>query len=176
MQVTSYFDLLSIDLQKKIIAMNTYKTNWKTRFSNDVLPLIDQGWRLVPLLENGLTCPGCYIDDVNRNEYDPRWWCEECNHLTCKWELCQFSDYVNNMPLYLREGMEIESSLARMCKNLDEFKTLQSTRATYHIVSFRYKYEVLFARCRKYWSTEWKKMRVCKGDFETYLNKYHYDD
>lgn len=36
---------------------------WKNRFSNDVIPYLDKGWRIVTVLPTGKLCNYCYVQN-----------------------------------------------------------------------------------------------------------------
>jgi len=54
------FPMLSADVESMI--MDYLPNPWKHRFTTDVLPCLDKGWKLVGFEEDGACCGSCYID------------------------------------------------------------------------------------------------------------------
>ena len=57
----NYFNNLPFDIKDIIYDFSDNTQYWKTRFTNDVLPKIDQGYKLVGLLGKNTICTYCYV-------------------------------------------------------------------------------------------------------------------
>jgi hypothetical protein len=126
--VNSLWDMMPIELKDNILTYDKYQINWKTRFTNDVIPCINQEWQLVCLTE-GSPCRICYLELI----ISPLQWkleqfisCDNCskpNTEVYEYTLCNFKQFTE---LYTRHCEY--SAMIRMCPNVQEWSKYHITR------------------------------------------------
>ena len=135
----SLWDMLPRELKQNIVSYDKYQTNWKIRFSTDVLPCIDQGWKIVCLTKLG-PCVSCYWSlEVNHLEWKTKQFvsCSDCyktNTEAYVYTLCNFKQFAASYT-----GNSADSAIMRMLTNVPEWYKYKKT----HMINSRYKMDIL---------------------------------
>jgi hypothetical protein len=126
------FNKLNFDCLALIAEFAGTRDGWKHRFSIDVLPCLEKGWKLVGSYNNE-PCINCYwYEDDTYDFYETNGLCHNCMNqsnlvLTNFYEMC---DRSCGSLLYLERYQDVKSYL-NVCRYISFFVTEEAIRLSH---------------------------------------------